>query len=446
MQSRFDSDDDAEVDGDDREDDDHGEHDDDYYDDGALRTNRTLPVDVQVPEKHRKALEKLNAMKYKLGNLETEDGRIRRKGELTEGQEKQLQRNAEREASLKKSILELEESLYNKLYPSDKVAGPSRKQKGEAESFSNDEEEDDYFDRTKAKSTNMSDIDNWIGSEAESEKTLTAKWKALFLEHNEERRSLLPQAMDKVRALAMSMEKLQASGDEEAFFVRNDLLLANEELKKIESSMKSKERAMDEAERLLKVVNGKIRCDRETGYIGEGPQRSVAPVKHESTDPTIRKSDGTGLDSMPPPPPSSKGRVPDIEQPPAEEQQSHTMLPPPPVKPSSAAKLDADFALPPPKRKRVVGPSMTPPCATKSAPSGTSASKPLIGGTLAFLNGATNSMDTARDDRANNAANKKDLSRSSQRTIDPKQDVWRAPKGQDGSGYTKLNEKFGGRY
>jgi hypothetical protein len=29
---------------------------------------------------------------------------------------------------------------------------------------------------------------------------------------------------------------------------------------------------------------------------------------------------------------------------------------------------------------------------------------------------------------------------------DPKKDEWRAPQGQDGSGITKLNAKFAGRY
>jgi pSer/pThr/pTyr-binding forkhead associated (FHA) protein len=58
--------------------------------------DKTLPMELQVPEKHRKAFDRLNALKYKMANLETEDSRIRRKGELSEGQEKQLQRNQER--------------------------------------------------------------------------------------------------------------------------------------------------------------------------------------------------------------------------------------------------------------------------------------------------------------------------------------------------------------
>jgi pSer/pThr/pTyr-binding forkhead associated (FHA) protein len=65
---------------------------------------KTISMDQQVSEKHRAQLDKLNVMKNKLINLETEDARIRRKGELTEGQEKQLQRNAEREIALKRKV------------------------------------------------------------------------------------------------------------------------------------------------------------------------------------------------------------------------------------------------------------------------------------------------------------------------------------------------------
>lgn len=475
MGSRFNGDNDADND-DGNDHSDHYGYDANDYDDNdgdyeyenddrnhvATRTDKTLAMDIQVPEKHRKTLEKLNAMKYKLANLETEDGRIRRKGELTEGQEKQLQRNVERENTLKQSIVELEGRLYDKLYPSSESDGVSREQKSKSKNYSNDDEEDDeFFDRTKAK--NMGTSSDWIGSEAESEKTLTAKWKALFKELEDERTILLPPARDDVNALTVRIERLRANGDEEAFFVSNDLLLAQETLKKIESSMNRKLRIMDEVEKLLKVVNGNIRCDRNTGYIGEGPPRSIPVVQECSTNPgTEQSSTDEPFQSMPPPPQLPSSRiVSTLEKLPAEGEQEHVLLPPPPLKPSLANAVlppnpgnlstttnntDPDFKVPPPKKQRIVGVSMPPPRSTKAAQSIASSTLP-VGGTRAFLNAMSNSMETTRGDTGSQGGNKRQAPPTpAQQAIDPKQDVWRAPKGQDGSGYTELNEKFAGRY
>jgi hypothetical protein len=57
-------------------------------------------------------------------------------------------------------------------------------------------------------------------------------------------------------------------------------------------------------------------------------------------------------------------------------------------------------------------------------------------GTLAFL-----SSGSIVPDQENKTFQKDELL-----IIDDKKDVWVAPQGQDGSGRTKLNEKFGGRY
>jgi len=43
----------------------------------AESSTKTVAMDAEVPEKHRKTLERLNGMKYNLQNLETEDERIR---------------------------------------------------------------------------------------------------------------------------------------------------------------------------------------------------------------------------------------------------------------------------------------------------------------------------------------------------------------------------------
>jgi pSer/pThr/pTyr-binding forkhead associated (FHA) protein len=454
--------------------DDNDDHDDEYDDhgdhrnDGSGTTKKSLAMDIQVPDKHRKAFEKLNAMKYKLANLETEDGRIRRKGgDLTEGQEKQLQRNAEREETLKKSIVDLEGSLYDKLYPNSKSSdGSSRRQKEKSQSYVNDDdEEDDFFDRTKA--TNFTGTSDWIGSEAESEKSLITKWKALVKEYEDERTIILPPAQDDVDGLTSRIYRLQATGDEEAFFLNNDLLLAKETLKKIESSLNRKQRVLDGVEKLLKVVNETIRYDRKTGYIGNSPlPQPITSVQNKNTNPFAEQSSTSApFDSMPPPPPLSTSRkVPTREKLLAEEEDQdrvvllppptvipssgNSVFPPPLVKPSSATNnTDSSFELPAPKKQRVFGVSMPPPSSIKTTPPIFASSTLPIGGTRAILNSMNKSMDTARGDSGNQSGKQKEAPPTpSQKVVDLKQDVWRAPKGQDGSGYTKLNEKFAGRY
>lgn len=58
-----------------------------------------LPIEVwddKVPTQYRKEWEQLKAMKCKLEHIQSESSRISRKGDLTEGQRKQLERNGAR--------------------------------------------------------------------------------------------------------------------------------------------------------------------------------------------------------------------------------------------------------------------------------------------------------------------------------------------------------------
>ena len=82
----------------------------------------------------------------------------------------------------------------------------------------------------------------------------------------------------------------------------------------------------------------------------------------------------------------------------------------------------------PPKRKRVVGPSMPQPQATGK-------------GTLAFLSSMTKASNSDKPSQ-----DKLPIKNEMTSAPDSKKDVWRAPEGQDGSGITKLNAKFAGRY
>jgi hypothetical protein len=81
------------------------------------------------------------------------------------------------------------------------------------------------------------------------------------------------------------------------------------------------------------------------------------------------------------------------------------------------------------KRVRVLGPAMPYPAKRVAAPTST----------LAFI---TSPSETARESAPTVARKAKPLDSG----FDIKKDEWKAPAGQDGSGKTKLNEKFAGRY
>eukprot|EP00980_Cylindrotheca_fusiformis_P007097 scaffold1489_cov194-Cylindrotheca_fusiformis.AAC.7 len=414
--------------------------DDEDVESGATTTtNKVLPLDVEVPEKHRKAFDRLNALKYKLANLETEDGRIRRKGELTQGQEKQLQRNAEREEALKRSIVEAEESLYDKLYPE-----TAANQKSTLKSHHHVEEEDDFFDRTKEQTKDILD-------EEESEATLVAKWKKIYEQKSHRETNRLPEARKNVSILQRKLLALEAKGDEDAFFVSNDLTLAQETLDKLVSEQQTANNNMEEIEKLLKIVNPKVHSDRDSGFIGEGTPKRTAredivtnssvqsmlppPARSSPSRKTVVDSNSDQF-SMPPPsiPPPSLRRSAETPDNDVHESNTQASMPPP---------------MPPPKRKRVVGPSMPPPQMSLPRPSPEGLKAGSIGpnssrqkSTLSFLSTMTKSPKESSDESKKGGEAKKVKKTS----LDPKQDVWRAPAGQDGSGITKLNAKFAGRY
>ena len=423
---------------------------------------KTIATDQIVSDKHRAQLDKLNVMKNKLINLETEDARIRRKGELTEGQEKQLQRNAEREVALKKSIIEREENLY------DKINGNKDRKKSKAErkammEYKNslEEDDDDYFDRTKAGSSTDKNNDTNHSNEAESEATLTQKWNKIVEEQKHLNDVALHKANNRVNTLHDRLKQAQASGDEEEFFLNNDLQLAREAKKKIDSSLVVGNTTINEIEKLLKVVNPKIYYDRNSGYIGEGRPSSSSSSCSAQEDGSNKLS-GT---MAPPPPPTLP-------------KQTAMAPPPPPPLPQQTTNTTevckkkqiesesiqnnhddtsaptgnsiGDFIMPPPgKRKRLLGPTMPPPQPTPSSAIAPKSSSHKQAGTLSFLN-QMSTVNTSKDSTKSTTKSSKqnNIPNPSQpRTgMDTKKDEWVAPKGQDGSGRTKLNEKFAGRY
>jgi hypothetical protein len=101
----------------------------------------------------------------------------------------------------------------------------------------------------------------------------------------------------------------------------------------------------------------------------------------------------------------------------------------------------------------VVGPAEPPPTSEeKETPKNNRASSNAPMGTMAFLSSMTQRESSKEDAATREPKRQKQQPRAIEKPVptvdngDEKKDVWQAPKDQDGSGSTKLNLKFAGRY
>lgn len=402
------------------------------------------PLDPNmIPDKHRKLFERLRAKQYKLENVQRESDRIRSKGtDLTQGQEAQLAKNDSRIQHWEKEISELEQELRNKLYP-EKSKSLHHEHKQKTQSEDEDEEDDSsFYDRTKG---NQNDL----FEDGETQESLIRKWKELLREWKSCGSSLLTKRQE-VDRLEARLKAAADQNDEDAFFLQNDLSLAKDSLNKAEERKEEIAHNLHETERLLHVVSPRLEYNRETGVIG---------VPGEEKEETSSATDGSDDSAMMPPPVSaSSPMAPKQTMSPAASLPPPLRMPPPMndmLPPPIQATGDA---MPPPKRARIFGPTMPPPSAARElstlavdemempppAASKQSSRAPPIG-TLSVL--AARKRDGHHQHHHSPSKHKKEPSGSPQRSeFDPKKDVWKAPEDQDGSGRTKLNKKFEGRY
>ena len=391
----------------------------------------------KIPDRLRKEWERLTAKKHKLHNIQIESDRIVAKGggggvsssSLTHGQEKQLERNKERIEKLLQQVETMEDAFYQSMYPSQPKQTRRRRRKQDA--FHDiDDVDDKTLDFQKRQSARDDET-------TETEESLVAKWKR-YWSLSKRQGQTLSVSQARVKELRQQLVEMQqqqqhddgGGDDEDAFFVRNEFDLAMEEFDKANQSFQQTQRDLDDTERLVGIVtNHKLYTDRTTGYIGKEKEEKEEKPPQETT---------TTL-SMPPPSPKLTTSKPPPPPPPttatgAAAPNDH-MPPPPPLAPpkrSSSSQTNQEPATK--KAKTVLGPTAPPPQQRKG---------PVKNSTLSFL---TNSLSSSSSSSSVAATDNNNNNKKKDSSLDGKHDDWRAPKDQDGSGYTKLNAKFAGRY
>jgi len=422
----------------------YNENNDEESHDVILKRQAALEDGANIPDKHRKAWEKIVALKYKLKNVLTESERIERKGELTTGQEHQLQRNQQRSQELQEKITERERDLYEKLYPEERGSNTKKRRRKNDMLGGDDEDVDDFFDRTKDDQSSSN-----IAGDGETEASLLEKWNTL-----QTKRRLLTAAWErasqKVVGLQQRLERLQAAGDDDVFFAQNDLTLAKEQAQKIEKDQEAIVKELEETKRLLKIVNPKLMLREESESVDSSA--AMAPL------PGRKIVDETTDASSVMPPPSFR---PETEVSPLTKE----------ISTAPGNNDDGGFMMPPPKRIKAAGPIPSLPekaatideekvqSKTPVTTNSNNVSKPvkgptrpptaITGGTLAALAAATASgVRTKHSHQANESGSYvKNQQEKQATTIDLQTDIWQAPKDQDGSGMTeKQKAKFAGRY
>ena len=382
-----------------------------------------------------------NTKMNKLQSIQKESSRIMQKEnmgvELSDGQRGQLAKNAEKISALEKDIENLknriEDGMHNVIYGGERS---KKRQTREDKRHDEDDDVDDFYDRTASSSKKQRTDD----TEAESEEDLIMRWKILLEERVKQQR-VEERAFERCTALQRQIDNSNED-DEDSFFLQNDLTLAKENFDKAAKSVKETDNELDNVEYLLKIVNPKLVWDRKEGLIGTNVEkiRELVLASAEKND----TQSNTESDSimMPPPPPPSVSTTTTSE--------SFDMPPPPPMAvqvrgPMGPPPNSHDNSMPPPDIKKRDPEPEPEPQQRKKQHIGPKRPPANIQGTLAALTQAS-SMSATNPSAKPNTNNDHSQTKKTQVVSNLKEDVWKAPVDQDGSGRTALNDKFKGRY
>lgn len=408
-------------------------------------SNYTIPSSLQQLHKT------YQTKQYKLHAIQTETSRIVQKEdrgiELTDGQMKQIEKNRERIDSLEKDLddltIQIEEGIYSIVHGKQINL---RKRKN-AQSTKYDDDVDDFYDKTAQQEKKQ----RASNDEAESEQSLIQKWTRLCESHKIQCKAVSRAQQNKQK---IQQEISNMDDEEETFFLQNDLTLANEALDKASIALEGIAKELTETEYLLQIVNSELSWSREDSWIGLEVDKKKDDIECQATSLIESSRAAVNEESiiMPPPMqvvPASKNTSMDEE----------TSIPIHQQLNIHEESSDLASSMTPPTKttndpRVALGPSMPPPSAMTTRPCSNnmpkSSSKRLITaskpsstlGTLAVLQQATNAQK-----KANVSEHEaKGQSSSITSSFDHRKDEWSAPKGQDGSGRTALNDKFKGRY
>jgi len=403
----------------------------------TVQKDSQLAVDVaDIPNQHRKLYESIEAKQYKLANIQQEMQRIQNKAssaELTNGQSKQLESLEQREKDLLQQLSELEMNLREKIDSSGSHSPAKRVR------HVDEDDVDDFYDRTCHKRAKGDEEQQTAAETAASLmgrcKTLFGRWKV-----EKTKAEMLKKKADEIE------QRLQSTGkaDEEFFFIKNDLDLARDEYTAAVTNVHSVVEEIDDVEKLLRIVNDKIIIDRDLAFVGDGAKhRALVDSKNEKV--VGFKVAASSNDVMAMPPPRIMPEVRPIEQ---------FAMPPPVALPTRPGVSTSQSPMPPPISKATTdkGPEIIKPKKVDvKVPQPMPSERKIRGperpaqGTLSFI--SADAKKGATQKNGNKKCNKQESKPSTSiNGFDAKKDDWVAPKGQDGSGITKLNAKFQGRY
>jgi pSer/pThr/pTyr-binding forkhead associated (FHA) protein len=402
-----------------RVDEDHERSDDDDFDNGEDHHREHILSDETIPDTFRIEWERIKALQFKLENVQRESERIRMKGDvgsdaLSSGQTKQLERNDERVIALQQQIHTKESELYQKIYPTSSQTRKTNVVLGD----NDDEENDDYLDRTKVDRNDHLELNQ----DGETEQTLLAKWNDLH-----KRRSEISNKLNVVNEKASRLKQTlkESKEQEETFFIQNEVALISDTQQKLVEEEKQLAQHLNEIEVLIRIANPKLRKvgDASTWLlpIQNGMDNDAVRVQDEprKTSDEIWKVENTKSDN-----PLTQQHIDAVVPDSAERQQQSSN--------STLSSKEASLKMmlpPPPKRQRIPNVSGAP-----------------KNGTLAALTSSIHPSISSQSYRGSEVQLPPTAATGISFNNEQQKDTWQIPKDQDGSGRTKLNTKFAGRY